>query len=166
MSESKDTYRAARPPSVDSLARAISDTGLPHPLLVDAARVAVAEGDPKGAEDRARVVAAEAERNLLVGVINATGVLLHTNLGRAPVTSPVGSGRRFTNLEFDLTSGQRGSRHDRAPRLLARACGAESAMVVNNCASAVLLALAALADGRGVAVSRGELVEMDKTPLH
>jgi L-seryl-tRNA(Ser) seleniumtransferase len=129
-------------------------------LLVDAARVAVAEGDPEGAEDRARVVAAEAARNLLVGVINATGVLLHTNLGRAPVTSPVDDGERFTNLEFDLTSGQRGSRHDRAPRLLAKACGAESAIVVNNCASAVLLALAALADGRGVAVSRGELVEI------
>ena len=99
-------------------------------------------------------------RNLLVGVINATGVLLHTNLGRAPLAAPTGDGRRFTNLEFDLASGSRGSRQDRAARLLARACGAEAAMVVNNCASAVMLALAALATGRGVAVSRGELVEI------
>jgi L-seryl-tRNA(Ser) seleniumtransferase len=67
---------------------------------------------------------------------------------------------RYAALEFDLSSGGRGSRQDRAPRLIARACGAEAALVVNNCAAAVLLVLAALAPGRGVAVSRGELVEI------
>ncbi len=160
MSGSDDIPGASRPPSVDRLARALADTGLPHPLLVDAARAAVADGDPEGAEERARAMIALTARNLLVGVINATGVLLHTNLGRAPLAAPTGDGRRFTNLEFDLASGSRGSRQDRAARLLARACGAEAAMVVNNCASAVMLALAALATGRGVAVSRGELVEI------
>lgn len=160
MSRSDHTAGTDRPPSVDRLARALADTGLPHPLLVDAARAAVANGDPQGAEDRARAMAAYSAQNLLVEVINATGVLLHTNLGRAPLTTPSGEGRRFTNLEFDLGSGSRGSRQDRAARLLARACGAETAMVVNNCASAVMLVLAALAAGRGVAVSRGELVEI------
>ena len=72
----------------------------------------------------------------------------------------MGSSDRYSSLELDLDSGERGSRQDRAPRLLARACGAESAMVVNNCAAAVLLVLAALAEGKGVVVSRGELVEI------
>jgi L-seryl-tRNA(Ser) seleniumtransferase len=91
-------------------------------------------------------------------VINATGVLLHTNLGRAPLAVEVPA--HATNLELDLASGRRGSRRHHAGRLLALACGAESALVVNNGAGAVLLVLAALARGRGVAVSRGELVEI------
>jgi len=150
MSGSDNSTGLGRPPSVDWLARALSDTGLPHPLLVDAARAAVADGDPEGAEDRARAIIGDTARNLLVGVINATGVLLHTNLGRAPLAAPTGGGQRFSNLEFDLVSGSRGSRQDRAARLLARACGAETAMVVNNCAAAVMLTLTALASGRGV----------------
>ena len=148
-----------RPPSVDRLARALTDTGLPHPLLVDAARQAVADGDPDSAEARARDLAESMGRHLLTGVINATGVLLHTNLGRAPWGAAVDD-TRYSTLEFDLSTGDRGSRQDRAPALLARACGAEAAIVVNNCASAVLLALAALAEGRGAVVSRGELVEI------
>ncbi|MDE0750278.1 MAG: L-seryl-tRNA(Sec) selenium transferase [Acidimicrobiales bacterium] len=148
-----------RPPSVDRLARALTDTGLPHPLLVDAARQAVADGDPASAEARARDLAESMGRHLLTGVINATGVLLHTNLGRAPWGAAVDD-TRYSTLEFDLSTGDRGSRQDRAPALLARACGAEAAIVVNNCASAVLLALAALAEGRGAVVSRGELVEI------
>ena len=148
-----------RPPSVDRLARALADTGLPHPLLVDAARQAVADGDPASAEARARDLAESIGRHLLTGVINATGVLLHTNLGRAPWGAAVDD-TRYSTLEFDLSTGDRGSRQDRAPALLARACGAEAAIVVNNCASAVLLALAALAEGRGAVVSRGELVEI------
>ena len=148
-----------RPPSVDRLARALADTGLPHPLLVDAARQAVADGDPDSAEARARDLAESMGRHLLTGVINATGVLLHTNLGRAPWGAAVDD-TRYSTLEFDLSTGDRGSRQDRAPALLARACGAEAAIVVNNCASAVLLALAALAEGRGAVVSRGELVEI------
>src|SRR5205814_9473449 len=86
------------------------------------------------------------------------GVLLHTNLGRAPVAVNQPAG--YTNLEFDLASGGRGSRTRHAATLLARAAGAEAALVVNNGAAAVLLVLAALARGRGVVVSRGELVEI------
>src|SRR3954463_9788881 len=142
------------PPSVDALARSIADTGLPHPLLVDAARAAIAAGDP----DLARANAESTRAALLRPVINATGVLLHTNLGRAPIG--VSQPASYTNLELDLRSGKRGSRRERAGSLLARAGGAEAALVVNNGAAAVLLALAALARGRGVAVSRGELVEI------
>ena len=95
---------------------------------------------------------------MLRPVINATGTILHTNLGRAPVawTQP----ERYTNLELDLTTGQRGSRMATAGSLIARACGAEDAIIVNNCAAAVMLALAGLAEGRDVVVSRGELVEI------
>jgi len=85
-------------------------------------------------------------------------VLLHTNLGRAPLG--VEQPATYTNLELEVASGKRGSRRDRAGSLLARGCGAEAALVVNNGAGAVLLALAALARGQGVAVSRGELVEI------
>ena len=106
-----------------------------------------------------RAQIAEATRHaMLRPVVNATGVLLHTNLGRAPLgfTQPAD----YTNLELSLATGKRGSRRDHAGALLARACGAEAALVVNNGAAAVLLALAALARGGGVAVSRGELVEI------
>ena len=137
----------------------MDDVALPHPLLVDAAREAVAAGDPGSARRRAEEVAAA----LLRPVINATGVLLHTNLGRAPLGALAGAGDggwRAANLEMDLVSGRRASRHDHASRLLARAAGAEAALVVNNCAAAVLLVLAVLARGRSVVVSRGELVEI------
>ena len=122
--------------------------------MVDAARAAIAEGDP----DRARDQAERLARTLLQPVINATGVLLHTNLGRAPVAASHAA--VYRNLELDLTTGARGSRQAHAGALLARACGAEAAMVVNNGAAAVLLVLAALARDRGVVVSRGELVEI------
>ena len=146
-----------RPPSVDAIARGLADVGLPHPLLVDAARAAVAAGDPESARARAESVAVA----LLRPVINATGVLLHTNLGRAPLAAPpaVGGGR-YANLELDLATGRRGSRSGHAAALLARAAGAEAALVVNNNAAAVLLVLTALAKGRSVVVSRGELVEI------
>ena len=126
----------ARPPSVDALARSLRDTGLPHPLLVDMARAAIAAGDPDSARERAGALASA----MLQPVVNATGVLLHTNLGRAPYAPEAAPG--YTNLELDLRTGQRGSRHAHAGALLARACGAESASVVNNGAAAVLLALA------------------------
>lgn len=156
-----------RPPSVDSLARSLADTGLPHPLAVDAARQAIAAGDPASARPRAEAMSAA----LLRPVVNATGVLLHTNLGRAPLASvtgsPAGAGSeheqacaRASNLELDLANGRRGSRRSHAASLLARAAGAEAALVVNNGAAAVMLALAALAAGMEVAVSRGELVEI------
>ncbi len=143
-----------RPPSVDALARSLADTGLPHPLLVDAARAAIGRGDPDGARAEAEAVAAA----LLRPVVNATGVLLHTNLGRAPLAHHQDA--EYTNLELDLDTGERGSRGAHAATLLARACGAEAATVVNNGAAAVLLALAALARNRDVVVSRGELVEI------
>jgi L-seryl-tRNA(Ser) seleniumtransferase len=123
------------------------------------------------AADPAELVAAvvrrarRLDRPSLVRVINATGVVLHTNLGRAPlsaaaVTAVASAARGYTNLEFDLESGERGSRHVHAAGLLTRLCGAEAALVVNNNAAAVLLALAAVAAGREVVVSRGELVEI------
>jgi L-seryl-tRNA(Ser) seleniumtransferase len=143
-----------RPPSVDALARELADIELPHPLLVDAARAAIADGDPSSARERAERM----RLDLLRPVVNATGVLLHTNLGRAPLAHSQPA--TYTNLELDLASGRRGSRHRSAASLLARAAGAEAALVVNNGAAAVLLVLAALAQGRGVAVSRGELVEI------
>ena len=143
-----------RPPSVDALARELVDVGLPHPLLVDAAREAIAAGDPASARARAEAVS----RALLRPVINATGVLLHTNLGRAPVEHHQEA--RYANLELDLATGKRGSRSRHAASLLARAAGAEAALVVNNGAAAVMLVLAALARGGSVVVSRGELVEI------
>jgi L-seryl-tRNA(Ser) seleniumtransferase len=147
--------RAMRPPSVDRLARSIADVDLPQPLLVDAARAAIAAGDPSSARSRAETV----RRALLQPVVNATGVLLHTNLGRAPLavrTRPA----TYTNLELDLATGRRGDRSSHAGALLARLCGAEAALVVNNGAAAVLLVCAALAARRPVLVSRGELVEI------
>ncbi|MGI9022628.1 MAG: L-seryl-tRNA(Sec) selenium transferase [Acidimicrobiales bacterium] len=146
-----------RPPSVDAIARDLVDVDLPHPLLVDAAREAIAAGDPASARRRAEAVAAA----LLRPVLNATGVLLHTNLGRAPLAGlpAVGAGR-YSNLEFDLAGGRRGSRSTHAASLLARAAGAEAAPVVNNNTAAVLLVLAALGRGGSVLVSRGELVEI------
>lgn len=149
-----DVSLPQRPPSVDRLARSLAGTGLPHPLLVDAARAAVAAGDPDSAETRAHQIA----RRLLTGVINGTGVLLHTNLGRAPLEWHQGA--HYSNLELDLATGERGDRQSGAPSLLARACGAEAAIVVNNCAAALMLVLAALAEGRDAVVSRSELVEI------
>ena len=144
-----------RPPSVDRLARSLADTGLPHPLLVDAARQAIAAGDPTSA----RALADEVAAALLRPVVNGTGVLLHTNLGRAPLGScESGPGDQPRVRPRRRASG--GAGRPTPARLLARAVGAEAAIVVNNCAAAVLLALAALARDRGVAVSRGELVEI------
>jgi L-seryl-tRNA(Ser) seleniumtransferase len=143
-----------RPPSVDKLARSISDVGLPHPMLVEAARAAIDSGDP----DQARTIAYGMARRMLRPVINGTGTLLHTNLGRAPMAWEQAA--TYTNLELDLTTGERGSRMATAPALIARACGAEAALVVNNCASALMLVLAGIAEGKGVVVSRGELVEI------
>jgi L-seryl-tRNA(Ser) seleniumtransferase len=143
-----------RPPSVDALARSLAGSGLPHPVLVEVARAAIAAGEPGSARLRAEAVS----RSLLRPVINATGVLLHTNLGRAPLR--VRQDAHAWNLEFDLTTGRRGSRGAHAAALLARAAGAEHALVTNNGAAAVLLVLTAMAAGRTVIVSRGELVEI------
>jgi len=123
-------------------------------MLVEAARAAISAGSP----DDAHRIADDMARRLLRPVINGTGTLLHTNLGRAPVGWE--QTEQYSNLELDLTTGERGSRMDTAPALIAQVCGAEAALVVNNCAAAVLLVLASLAEGRAVVVSRGELVEI------
>lgn len=143
-----------RPPSVDALARSLAHTNLPHPLLVDISRAAIASGDP----DSAAASAQELQRTLLQPVINATGVVLHTNLGRAPLAHSHSA--QYANLELNLGTGQRGSRSDHVAMLAAKASGGEAALIVNNGAAAVLLALTALAKGRSVVVSRGELVEI------
>ncbi len=160
-------------PSVDRVVERLS--GLPHALLVDAARDAIgaareqvaggAEPDTDAVVRDAAVRVERRRRAFLRPVINATGVLLHTNLGRAPIgddalAAAAVVGVAASNLEFDLDAGARGSRHGHAGALLARACGAEAGLVVNNNAAAVLLTLAALARGRDVVVSRGELVEI------
>jgi len=115
----------------------------------------------RGVEARLRA----AMRPSLVRVINATGVIVHTNLGRAPLSEgalarvqEVAGG--YANLEYDLAAGSRGRRDVHAETLIARVTGAEAAVVVNNNAAATLLLLAALADGREVIISRGELVEI------
>lgn len=148
----------SHPPSVDALARELATHhDLPHAVLVDCARRAVSER-PTDAVAHAERLADEMHRALLADVVNATGVLLHTNLGRAPL--PMSTSGRPSALEFDLATGSRGSRQDPIARLLRILTGAESAVVVNNNAAAVMLVLAAIAHGRSVAVSRGESVEI------
>jgi L-seryl-tRNA(Ser) seleniumtransferase len=147
-----------RPPSVDSLARELARShALPHMILVDCARRAINDS-PGSAAQLAASYASDFSRMLHSDVVNATGVLLHSNLGRAPL--PALPARRANNVEFDLNSGERGSRHDAVSRLLALLTGCESAIVVNNNAAALVLVLSALAHGRDVVVSRGESVEI------
>jgi len=155
-------------PSVDELARDCDD-----PLAVDAARTVLdrareeirAGAEPGDLEARLRDELAAARAPSLRRVLNATGVVVHTNLGRAPLaeealTHIVEVARGYSNLEYSLGEGTRGSRQDHLARVLRRLTGAESALVVNNNAGAMLLALAALAEGREVVVSRGELIEI------
>ena len=155
-------------PSVDELAREAGD-----PLAVDAARAVIdrareeirAGADPGDLTARLREELSDAREPRLRRVLNATGVVVHTNLGRAPLAEEalarvVEAGRGYSNLELDLAEGARGSRQDHVAAILRRLTGAESALVVNNNAGAVLLALAALAEGRDVVVSRGELIEI------
>ncbi len=107
---------------------------------------------------------AVAETPSLRPAVNATGVILHTNLGRAPLAAEARAAMAraagYGSLEFDLDTGRRGSRHAHCTDLVRELTGAEAALVVNNCAGAVALALTAFASGRGVAVSHGELVEI------
>jgi L-seryl-tRNA(Ser) seleniumtransferase len=170
-------------PSIDRLlerpgvAAAIDEHG--RTAVVEALRRA-ADGwrtaSPPGAADDARDPGAAIEAATLAGlaartrpslipVINATGVIVHTNLGRAPLAeeaiarvAAIAAG--YSNLEYDLTEGTRGRRHAHAERLLQELTGAEAALVANNNAAAALVMLAALAPGREVLVSRGELVEI------
>jgi L-seryl-tRNA(Ser) seleniumtransferase len=126
-----------------------------------------AEPADAGAEIEAAVAARLAldSRPSLRRVINATGVIVHTNLGRAPLAETAAAraaalGAGYTNLEYDLDAGGRGRRDTHAERLICRLTGAEAAVVVNNNAAATMLVLAALGAGREVIISRGELVEI------
>jgi len=168
-----------RIPSVDALLRsepgrrASGTFGRPlvkHALSVtlDQVRDAAERGTEPPGDDEilARALAlASATAVGLVQVINATGVVLHTGLGRAPLPrraadAAARAGQGYVDLEIDRESGARGRRSARAERLLASMTGAEDALVVNNGAAALLLALASLARGKGVLVSRGELIEI------
>jgi L-seryl-tRNA(Ser) seleniumtransferase len=145
----------------------------PRALVADVARSVVDEARRDGtapiddAAWAAAITARLAARQLssLRPVLNATGVVLHTNLGRAPLAKAAldamrSVGEGFSNLEYDLASGNRGSRHVHCTALLTELTGAEDALVVNNCAAALVLALNTLADGREAVISRGELVEI------
>ena len=155
-------------PSVDELARRSDD-----PLSVQAARIVLARAreeiqagaEPGDLAERMRAELEDAREARLRRALNATGVIVHTNLGRAPLAEAALErvhevGRGYSNLEYDLSAGARGSRQDHVAGVLRRLTGAEAALVVNNNAAAVLLALAALAEGREVVVSRGELIEI------
>ena len=151
--------------SGDLSPRAVTD--LVRESLGRARAAASAGADVPTAEEVAREVlaAASAWRRWPAAVINATGVVLHTNLGRAPlsraaVEAAAAAAGAYGDLEFDLATGARGSRQAVPAQVLRRATGAEAALIVNNNASAVLLGLAALAAGREVITSRGEAVEI------
>lgn len=158
-------------PSVDVLTSEIVST-LPRPIVVDLARVALeqARNDIKdGRVVDARMIADQmvrrAERNGGVSLINATGVLLHTNLGRArwsrrAIDRAAETASQPTNLEIDVDTGERRRRGAHVSSLLRSLTGAEDALIVNNNASALLLALAATAAGFAVPVARGELIEI------
>lgn len=171
-----DEFR--RLPSVDRVlqALALAEADYPRHVLVEAARAAlvaaraqIGAGQPAPSLDA--LVAETVDRLRRKGhpslrsAINATGVIIHTNLGRAPVSSEAGAAMAaiatgYSNLEFDLESGGRGSRHAHLTELLREATGAQDGIAVNNNAGAVLLALSALAAGREVIISRGQAVEI------
>ena len=145
----------------------------PRHLVVEAVRASLDEARRRlrageQAPDLPDVIAdrlVHADASTLRRAINATGVVIHTNLGRAPLSDAalaamreVGAG--YSNLEYDLEAGARGSRHEHVSALLRRLSGAEAALVVNNNAAAIMLALTGLAGGREVVISRGELVEI------
>jgi L-seryl-tRNA(Ser) seleniumtransferase len=166
-------------PSVDALLRSEpakrAAVSFGRPLLKRTLEAVLAEAREAAASGRepppeeillARAMTrASATSHGLVPVINATGVILHTNLGRAPLPERAAravarAARSYTDLEVDRVSGRRSKRGRHAELLLAAITGAESALVVNNCAAALLLAMAALAKGKEVLVSRGELIEI------
>jgi L-seryl-tRNA(Ser) seleniumtransferase len=160
-------------PAVHALVDATTSDA-PRWAVVEAARRLIAEvraaikaGAAHGEILPAAVaqLASELARPRLRRVINATGVVLHTNLGRAPLADAARAAidevaRGYSNLEYDLAAGERGSRHDHLRTLLCELTGAEDALVCNNNAAATVLGLAALAQNREIVVSRGELIEI------
>ncbi len=168
-------------PSVETLIRhprlAGLGPGVPRAVLLEAVRAEIALAraglrragtpapDPAALAERAAARAGRESRPRLRRVLNATGIVIHTNLGRAPLAAPAARAlaevaRGYSSLEFDLESGRRGSRGEGVERWLMRLTGAPAAAVVNNGAAAIFLTLSALASGRAVVVSRGELVEI------
>jgi L-seryl-tRNA(Ser) seleniumtransferase len=166
-------------PSVDAIlsndrVRSIATEGAPAVTdivrkAIEIARAAVAEGNPAPNEDQiiesVLGLAELAFSPSLRPVINATGVIIHTNLGRAPLSDEAieamaGASRGYSNLEFDLELGERGSRYVHLEPALKLLTGADAAIAVNNNASALLLALSALARDREVIISRGQAVEI------
>src|SRR2546426_4676831 len=129
------------------------------------ADISTLASDPAALEERITTLVERILARSLLPVINATGVILHTNLGRAPLPESVveefrRTATQYSNLEYDLEAGARGKRDVHTGELLTRLTGSEAAIVVNNCAAAVLVTLAALARGSEVIVSRGELIEI------
>lgn len=161
-----DVY--GRPLTLDAIRLTLDETRARFKALA----LSRVEGDPETALPSMDVILIQAESHLsqwtsptLVPVINATGVILHTNLGRAPLSDSAihamdEAARNYSNLEYDLTKGQRGSRLARVEAVLQKLTGAEAAIVVNNNASAVLLVLSALANKKRVVISRTQLVEI------
>lgn len=169
-------------PSIESLLQNESTSDLierfGRPLVLDSLRQTLDDArarfrlNPEAGLPSIELILAESESALaawtaptLLPVINATGVILHTNLGRAPLSDATIRAmdlvsRGYSNLEFDLETGKRGSRLIHAETLLQKLTGAESALVVNNCASAVLLTLSALANKKRVVIARSQLVEI------
>ena len=173
-------------PSVEKVLQAIGDAGVPRPLVVDVVRryltelrqgKSVQSSGPTPLESAAEEVCKRVEElrlSRIQPVINGTGILVHTNLGRAPLGAPVvetlaAIGANYNNLEFDLATGERGGRAAYLERCLAMLCGAEAATVVNNCAAALILILRHFTQGEAretsplrneVVISRGELVQI------
>jgi L-seryl-tRNA(Ser) seleniumtransferase len=164
-------------PAVDSVVAALpGDAANSHPAAVDAARQALSEaraavlgGAAVPAFDdlvaRAAALQRERARPSLRPVINASGVVLQTNLGRAPLSERAiaameSVARGYSNLEYDLAEGARGSRHEHVRELLRRTTGAEDGIVLNNNAAALFMVLSVFAHGREVIVSRGQAVEI------
>jgi len=164
MTRPKNKLRAI--PGVDTLLEAVADCPLPHPLVVATIRAELAvfrkskfipEHDEIVSGLRLRLKDLALSR--LQPVINGTGVIVHTNLGRAPIAPPNNAG--YTNLEIDLATGRRGKRAAYVEQCLAELCGAEAAMVTNNCAAALVLILRHLTgEKKEVIISRGELVQI------
>jgi L-seryl-tRNA(Ser) seleniumtransferase len=152
---------------VEALAASLE--GVPHAVAVSAARQAIAAARERlvagGDIGDLNADAASWARPSLRRVLNATGVIMHTNLGRAPLPEVALDAVReaaagYSTLEYDVSRGERGSRHVHVEGILRELTGAEAAIAVNNCAAAVLLAAAALAGGRDLVISRGQLVEI------
>jgi L-seryl-tRNA(Ser) seleniumtransferase len=172
MSSDHDELRKL--PSVERVVQRLGPRA-PHRSLVLVARRAIDESRrlildggsvaERAVVDRAAELLTTSQRSRLQPLINATGVLIHTNLGRVPLSDAqldavVAVAGDYSNLEYDIEKGERGDRYENAADIVREVTGAEAAVVVNNNAAAVLVSLAALCAGRDVVISRGELIEI------